>query len=671
MSTKQSLLERESSSFYPLASAFIICCVSGLAIFALPKILAFNQINILAHILAGFVFSILTLIYCFLHFKRTLGVRKPLIMLSGIIALFAVFAYLYTGLSLAIEGHQETSPRIAYWHKIGSVVLIFTIVLHVLLHRVVKYRNRANEKRLYTYNRGTFFSALRSLATYAVFVGFLSLIYIWVEPTLTVKSIDENYTTPYGDHPFRPSQAETITGGFIHEKQIAGAAECASCHQDIAKEWFSSAHRQAASDPVYMKNITLLADERGIEATRYCEGCHTPIALLTGELTPGGEHGGIPDSIGHAEGITCLGCHAIADTVHLDGVASYLYQPPEPYLFAYSDSPLLKGVSQYLIKTSVGQHKSDVAAPVLREPRQCATCHIQFMDKDINNWGWVKMQDEYTSWLSSPFSRQHQQTFASEHAMRCQDCHMPLVKSNDPSANSDGMVRSHRVLGANTMLPLLSGDTEQLELTKAFLQSNKLRVTIEKPNRTQALQTELSLDERLREHRETPYYYYLGETVNLKVLINNIGVGHEFPGGTIDLNEAWVELMVHDAAGELVHSSGGLSEDGFLDPEAHAYRSIPVDRYGKQVWTHELFNMVGETYKNVIEPGGSDIAEYTFVVPSWAKGPLVIDATVKYRKLNQRYAKWALGDKYQDLPIIDMARDTLLLELLHEKEVTN
>jgi hypothetical protein len=221
------------------------------------------------------------------------------------------------------------------------------------------------------------------------------------------------------------------------------------------------------------------------------------------------------------------------------------------------------------------------------------------------------------------------------------------------------------------MLPLIAGDMEQLELTKNFLQSNKLRVTIEKPNRQEALQTEVSLDERLRKHRETPYYHYLGERVTLKVLVNNIGVGHEFPGGTIDLNQAWVELLVHDATGKAVYSSGTLSEDGYLDPDAHIYRSIPVDRHGKQVWTHELFNMVGEAYKNVIEPGGSDIVEYQFEVPSWAKGPLVADATVKYRKLNQRYAKWALQDKYQDLPVVDMARDTLVLNILHEKEVTN
>lgn len=35
----------------------------------------------------------------------------------------------------------------------------------------------------------------------------------------------------------------------------------------------SSAHHQAASVPTYVKNINLLEANRGISATRYCEGC--------------------------------------------------------------------------------------------------------------------------------------------------------------------------------------------------------------------------------------------------------------------------------------------------------------------------------------------------------------------------------------------------------------
>ncbi|WP_444919038.1 multiheme c-type cytochrome [Microbulbifer sp. JMSA003] len=669
MKSNTSLLNKERKILSIFLSSLSICTISGLLIFFAPKSLTFNQVNILGHVAVGFSLTIAIIFYAMIHFKRTLGIRKPAVLISGIIAITATFAYIYSGLHLAYFGHTEANANISYWHKVGSLIVILLIIVHVIFHRILKYRARPNNPTARTYNWETAQKSTTLTAIYFIAVILLTTSYSWLSPTPEAKNFPGDYELAYGEHPFRPSQSETSNGGFIHEKQIAGSEQCALCHEDITRQWYSSAHRQASSDPTYVTNISLLSEKKGIAATRYCEGCHSPIALLTGQLTPGGKHGGIPGTRSHSEGISCLSCHAMANTVHLDGVGSYLYKPPEPYLFAYSDVAFLKGISNYLTKISTSQHKQDLAPEVISEAKQCSTCHTQFMDKEINNWGWVKMQDEYSAWLNSPFSRQHQQTFSTEAISRCQDCHMPLVSSTDPSANTQGMVRSHRFIAANTMLPLLSGDVEQLELTKKFLQSNKLRVTIEKPSRSDAIQSGVSLDENLRTHTETPDYHYLGETVKLNVLINNIGVGHEFPGGTIDLNQAWVELIVKDSNGQSIYSSGQLSNDGYVDPDAHFYRSIPVDRHGKQVWNHALFNMVGETYKNVIEPGGSDIVEYNFKIPNWAKGPLVIDATVKYRKLNQRYAKWALKEKFQELPIVDMARDTLILEILHEKEV--
>ena len=46
---------------------------------------------------------------------------------------------------------------------------------------------------------------------------------------------------------------------------------------------------------------------------------------------------------------------------------------------------------------------------------------------------------------------------------------MPLVPSNDPAAK-DGMVRSHRFPAANTALPFVNDDAEQLKAVQDFLQ---------------------------------------------------------------------------------------------------------------------------------------------------------------------------------------------------------
>jgi len=180
----------------------------------------------------------------------------------------------------------------------------------------------------------------------------------------------------------------------------------------------------------------------------------------------------------------------------------------------------------------------------------------------------------------------------------------------------------------------------------------------------------LNLEQSLRQNRETPTYHYLGETLQLNLVISNTGVGHDFPAGTIDINEAWVSLVVRDVEGRTIFQSGDVNENDELDQSAHSYLSIPVNRQGKAVWRHDLFNMIGETFRNVIRAGESDLASYTFEIPFWAKGPLIIDASLKYRKLNTRYAKWSLKDRYKPLPIVDMARDSLIVELRHEPEIS-
>lgn len=668
MKNRETQQGKESSLLTLLLSLIVVCLLSGgYALLASHSTLA--QVNVLLHVVAGVALTAAFVFYLAAHFKRALGIRKPAVVVTGFIATVIIAIYLYTGWILAISGHTESGRQIGLWHAYGALALVAFILLHFLLHKFLKYRTRRDNKSIKTYDASTLRHTGIAIGAYIFLVTAFTLGYNFFDAPLSVDPLTKTYDYSYGPKPFWPSQTETSTGTFIHEKEIAGSEQCAACHQGIAKQWYSSIHRQAASDPTYVRNVTLLNSKKGIAATRYCEGCHAPIALLTGQLTPGGKHAGIAGTTAHIEGVGCLGCHGISDTVHLNGVASYVYTPPEPYLFGYSENSVLRGINQYITKISAEQHRVDMSAPVLSDPRHCATCHAQFMDKDMNGWGWVKMQDDYSAWLNSPYSQQHEQAFAAGDVTRCHDCHMPLVQSSDPSANADGMVRSHRFLAANTMAPFLSGDKEHLRKTQEFLQSNKMRVTIEKPNRPDAIQSSLNIQEDLRFHSETPYYYYLGEDITLEVVVSNVGVGHDFPGGTADINEPWIELLVKDAAGETVFHSGFINADGSLDSEAHAYVSKKVDRHGNLVWKHDLFNMTGEAYKNVIKAGQSDVAKYTFAVPAWVKGPLIATATLKYRKLNNRYARWALEEKYRDLPITDMARDSLVIDIYKEKKV--
>jgi len=652
----------------------IVSLLSGTVHWGVPNLTIYKQINLLFHIGFGLLVCVVLPIYCYSHFKRIIGSRKPLVNISGIAA--ALSAIIYLGLSIIIlyKGHSETNTILFDLHKYGALIIFLIISLHIIAFKFIKYKKQ-KYNTFSTIEIKSTSSFIRS--SLALCFGYLLIISIsglslnLISQSSQYKPTPEDYETPYGSHPFRPSQTETPNSQLIDSSFIANSHTCIECHQDISKQWLSSTHRLAAADPTYVTNISLLAEKKGIAATRYCEGCHAPVALLTGELTTGGDHGGIKNTPANHEGVSCVSCHRSTKSVHLDGVASYHFEPQSPYLFDNSDSTILSGINSLLINLHARPHKNDMAQSFTKEPASCATCHSQFMDKEMNDWGWVRMQDEYRSWLASPFSKQGDPTFGGKEAQRCQDCHMPLVKAKDPSANRDGMVRSHRFAAANTMLPFLNGDKIQLQETIDFLQSNKMRISIEEPNREDAIQSSLTVRESLRKHSETPFYLYLNETASLNVSVANIGVGHNFPGGSTDINQAWVALTVFDAAGEKVFQSGGIGENEILDPSAHIYQSIPVDRFGNHVWKHDLFNMVGRTYKNIIEAGDTDLVTYDFIIPSWAKGPLTVTATLRYRKLNTRYAKWALKDLYTPLPIVDMARDTLVIEVLKEAAAEN
>lgn len=667
---KKTALGREQRTI-TLTFALLICAaITGFSTYFVNGFSTWQQWSSLIHSANGIVLAFAIAPYIWHHFRRTLGYRRPLVTLSGLLAVSIVLGLMASGIKIALFGRTESSSWIYETHVYTAFSFLLLFFIHALLHTITfpEKRKKSGSRKFASFDRVKVIN-LFSVSIFSFIIIMLgSLLAKFTPSPFGSEPAAKNYTYQYGEHPFRPSQTETYHDNFIDPKEIYRSHNCATCHEEIATQWRSSAHKQAASDPTYVTNVSLLAKNMGIAATRYCEGCHAPGALLTGELSQGGEHGGIVDTPAHVEGVGCLGCHGISKITHLKGVASYEYTQPSRYLFTGYENPLANTLRNFLIESNPKMHRQEMGSEFQKQPQVCATCHTQFMDKDMNNWGWVKMQDEYSAWLDSHFSQQTNQVFSESSITRCQDCHMPLVKTNDPASDKNGMSRSHRFIGANTMLSFLAKDDKQFQLTKNFLQSGKMRISIEEPNRIDATQTLRALDENIRGFAEAPYYYYLGEEATIKTVVTNQGVGHNFPGGTIDINEAWVSFVVTDASNQIIYQSGFINKDNSVDEDAHFYRSQPIDKDGNLVWRHDLFNRVGEAYKRVVPAGKSDIVSFTFKIPAWAKGPLIIASTLKYRKLNDRYARWALKDKYEALPIIDMARDTLVIPIRIRRE---
>jgi hypothetical protein len=559
MNQQNSQMDTERRFAKPLAAIIFILVLSGYLTFFSSGLSVFGQWTYLLHTLMGVAASILLIPYLIVHYQRSISLRRHGTSASGLLSALLVLGLAGSGLYIAIEGQAEARRWLFDTHiwlaGIALLILLAHIVCHLLL--LPERRKKTETKRFPSLSGGLLKSSVQAVAASLIFVLLATGFYqLRPSPYKDAPAV-EPYTYNYGEHPFRPSQTETSTGGFFDARRLGESENCASCHQEIAKQWQASIHSQAASDKAYQTNINLLSERKGMAAARYCEGCHAPAALLSGQLTKGGKL----DTPGHLqEGVSCMACHGIDQIEHVKGVASYRFKPPEPYLFAGSKDTVPKLIHNMLIRLKPEQHKSDLARNVLATPELCATCHAQFMDKDFNSWGWVKMQDDYTAWLNGPYSGQTRQTFAHAQSRRCKDCHFPLQAGQDPSANKDGQIKTHFNVGANTAIPWVTQNLAQLERVSQFLKADQMRISIDKPNRTDATESNRHVDPRLIESTEAPAYYYLGETVTLKVAVTNAQVGHAFPGGTSDINEAWIHFLVKDSQGRKIYESGQLEK---------------------------------------------------------------------------------------------------------------
>lgn len=659
---KVNLIQREKWLLPNFIIVSVVTLITGLNIWLFERSGYAAHINAFVHSITSCIWLLIFCFYIFIHFKRTIGSRKLGLYASGLLLTGLLLCSAYSGLALLTTGFQE---RLSLLHLYSTAIIIVLFLTHVIQNRLALRGQKKAKVNLALIQIKTLFIACLA--------SFLLSLLCWI-PSLWEASDQKelyktvkNYSLSYGKNPFSPSKTTTENQTFIKEHAITDSENCQQCHGDIYQQWQSSIHRYAAADPAYVRNVSLLESKKGIDATRYCEGCHAPSALLSGRLTAGGKHGGTEGTPAFQEGVSCKSCHSIASINSTEGVASYHFSPTSSYPLNYSTSYIATAINELMIEALPQDHKRDFLPADLSTSKFCATCHAQFMDESMNNWGWVKMQDEYTAWLKSPYSGRHDETHSDQNATRCQDCHMPLVTADDPTADSRGKVRSHRFLGANTYVAQHFGEKEQFTQTIDFLQKNKMRISIDEPRRQDSTESRLTVSEELKQHTETPYFVYLGEQIKINILVSNHGVGHDFPGGAIDLNEAWLHLEVLDANNRKVMESGFVQEDKTIEPNAIFYKSIAINRHGKEVWRHDLFNMTGESYRNVIKAGKTDRVEYSLNIPTWAKSPITVFASLKYRKLNRRYSDWvADGKPYKDIPIVDVARSNLSIPVYQE-----
>ncbi|HEU5134122.1 MAG TPA: multiheme c-type cytochrome [Steroidobacteraceae bacterium] len=427
-------------------------------------------------------------------------------------------------------------------------------------------------------------------------LGIASLGWIGVE-RLASRTLDAEY--------FGLSPTRTANGLVIAPERLGGSDYCGNCHRQIFHEWNSSLHHFSSFNNAVYRRVALdVGRRRGPEVLKFCAGCHDPVALVGGELPLERLNQWSANA-----GITCLACHRISE-VH-GGNGAYTIVAPVFNATMLTDQQWLQPLHDAALAVAPALHRRAFSNPLYRTPEFCATCHSLTSPKAVNGGGDVVLQDEI-----GEMNRALAESNGKNNPGNCIDCHMPLVASEDPAARS-GFARSHRFSGGNNAIPAWNHDDAQSAKTSSFLSTRKISVRCESILGSSCAEA--------RAHR--------GRDIDVTYVVRNVGVGHAFPAGTSESNQAWVAIRVTDAAGRLVYEQD--------DPDMGAFRKEFVDRRGR---TTDRRNTATEAValksSSTLNPGQARALSFRFKTSAAAVFPLTIAVKMNWRKYPAELLAW-------------------------------
>jgi len=480
------------------------------------------------------------------------------------------------------------------------------------------------------------------------------------------QSVAARYNYAFGkETPFYPSNATSANGQFLSPRSFYTAKYCGHCHQQAYAEWRQTAHANSFRAPWYLKNVNSLIAEKGVQYSRHCEGCHNPVALLSGDLSQG-----MPSKRPFEdEGVTCSTCHSI-ETTDTTGTGSYIMGTPA-VLVDEDGKPITGPVSDAEILAHLDRHSKAVMRPLYKTAQFCAACHEAAIPSELDDYKWLRAIPLYDEWQGASFTKQSPLPFYRKDAVStCQTCHMtsePVPSGLTEPGAKNGQFLSHRWLGGNTLIPAYYHYDEQARKVADFLKNGPdgkgvLNVDIfalEKEDADPAKRdADLVAPLGLTSFSLTP-----AETLVADVVIQNKGIGHSLVPEQRDFYEAWVDFTVKDSSGKTLAESGFIRPDGYLDPSAHSFTSRLINDKGELNDLHQIWHNRVLAYNNTIQSGRSQLVRYRFRMPKTASGSVTITATVKYRRFDQHFIDFAMDQKLYPQPIVEIASQTRTLNI--------
>jgi tetratricopeptide (TPR) repeat protein len=632
-----------------LAAAGLLLILNSAYLWAFKSANLFYIANVLVHVLLGL--ALLPFAVVWWRRDRKSAAAAGVFIAAGLI-----------GIYLIVHGNLRVDRPVLIAHIAVGAVAAAAFVLYA-------YRS---SPALFRWSAGTLGLLLLLPGAAAVYRRLYPAPNNRIANSLVVPaSMEEEGGGPQS--PFWPSSTVTSVKNYIPSSYFLASEKCGECHKDIYEQWKSSAHHMASfNNQFYRKSIEYMQDvQHSTKPTQWCAGCHDHAVMFAGKwATPIREQIDTPEA--HA-GLGCLSCHAISRVGGTMGNGDFTLQYNAIHDLAVSDNPVIHTLARFLTYTNPEPHRRTFLKPFMRTSEYCSACHKVHLDVPVNNYRWVRGFNDYDNWQASGVSGQGARSFYyPAKPMVCQDCHMPLVKSDDPAARK-GKAHAHYFAAANTATATANEDEAQLKRVEDFLKSGFMRIDIfaaspvantgalemrRTATDTPKLASTFAVGEESDQQGQVFFRevgkiaaplnrgsraFEPGSTVRVDVVVRTVKIGHFFPGGTVDAQEAWVELKGTDASGRVVFWSGKTAEPGRgpVEQGAHFYQSLQLDGDGNPINKRNAFQTRGLFYVKLIPPGAADVAHYLVQIPKDAQGPITLTANLNYRKFTHFFTKYA------------------------------
>ena len=198
---------------------------------------------------------------------------------------------------------------------------------------------------------------------------------------------------------------------------------CKSCHTDIYQQWTQAMMSQAYThhwDEIEYFDLAVAhskVDPSFKGAVDGCNGCHTPMAFMAGDVPPPR-----PSENSRAnESVNCDICHTITG-----------FHGDEPFNFSYISDP---GKTKYGQKPGLeSPHHVTKKLDFISQTEFCGNCHNEKNPFNI----WVKSTQ--LEWKEGPYA---------EEGVPCHECHMPRALDRSALMGKEDMVAQHLFHGAH------------------------------------------------------------------------------------------------------------------------------------------------------------------------------------------------------------------------------